>query len=119
MPLSKTNAIRAARAYCNIYAQGGDYIISGPYKVSQPNGAHTTMQRHSFIAALRARAIWRAEIALHLMGEDSRIGNVDVVAQSLWNCTLPSLINGALAMRPAIEVEFIATEEINYDWFPA
>lgn len=104
MSLSKSAAIRAARAFCSIYSQGGDYIISGPYRLTELGGAYTTMQRHSFIDALRARAIWRAEIAMYLMGEASRVCNVEIAAQD-WRlgCTLPGLVKRALEMSPAYE----------------
>lgn len=111
MYLSKSAAIRAARAFCNIYSQGGDYIISGPYRLTELGGAYTTMQRHSFIDALRARAIWRAEIALYLMGEAARVGNVEIAAMDSWRlgCTLPGLVKRALAMSPAYdEIEITA-----------
>lgn len=68
MTLSFTAAVKASSKYATIYGHKGSWILSSPYRVSEPDGPHTEKScRHYAQAALR-RTRARARVALHLMG---------------------------------------------------
>lgn len=66
--LSKTAAIREASKHVSISGRGTSWHIYGPYRASEPSGPSTEHHADSYTKAVRIRAAWRAEIALHYMG---------------------------------------------------
>lgn len=78
MSMSKTAAIAKARGYVGqpIRRSSTDYVVYGPYRVTEPNGPSTELQRSSYPKALSARTEWVAEVALAFMGHGTMLGEV-------------------------------------------
>lgn len=93
MSMSKTAAIRAARAaVCQpIHQSRTSYLIIGPYRDNDPHGPYTEARESSYSEAVAHRARWCASVALSLMGcgsddaldaaHDKRYGGIPVLVE--------------------------------------
>lgn len=70
MSMSKTSAIKAARAAVSapIRRSSTDYVVYGPWRKDDIDGPTTERTADNYRAAAAMRARWIAKIALGLMG---------------------------------------------------
>lgn len=70
--ISKTAALKIGNnAVCAPISQNGggvkDWLVIGPWKDAEPEGARTETRASSYPSALHIRAFWIASVALHAM----------------------------------------------------
>jgi len=68
MTLSFTATVKASSKYATIYVHKGSWILSSPYRVSEPDGPRTETNSRDYTQAVMWRTLARARVALHLTG---------------------------------------------------
>ena len=95
---SKTEALRIARSAVGpIHRRSNtDYVVYGPYRIFEPSGPSTEVQRNSYPQAQAERAQWVAEVALAAMGYDNPDISETVYLVSRDGGSAEQLVNRAI-----------------------
>lgn len=103
--ISKTAALKVGNAaVCAPIGQNGggvkDWLIIGPWKDAEPEGARTEARASSYPSALHVRAAWIASVALHTMrpkwGEDESYAISAATEKCGYEMTARAILNRAL-----------------------
>ena len=97
MSMSKSAAIREAAKHVSVHGQRTSWQIIGPYRDNELSGPSTEVTADSWFKARNRAAVWKARIALILMGHDDNDYTFAVDHEHYRGVNdVPGLIDGAI-----------------------